>query len=308
MSSSFQGFSKTYLPQIESALDAALQFDFKDDRTALSEAMRYSTLNGGKRLRALLTLMAFEVVSQGKANQGKANQTTIMPVASAIEIIHAFSLVHDDLPAMDDDDLRRGKPSCHIAFGEDVAILAGDALLQLAPEYLLTELPQHYAAELVLKAVAYVMARVGEVVQGQTLDIKAHERVQDEAALRHLHHLKTGSLFQAAIVAPALLAAPDQVDLIEALEQYGFHLGLLFQITDDIIDATSTVEQLGKTPNKDREQGKATYVSLFGLSGAKAKAAIEVRSAQDILEGIAQVGYQVELFESVLNYIVKRRA
>jgi geranylgeranyl diphosphate synthase type II len=224
----------------------------------LREAMRYSLLAGGKRIRPVLTLAVVE--SLGRRPQAA------LPTAAAIELIHTYSLIHDDLPAIDNDDLRRGQPTCHKVFGEDIAILAGDALFAeafgLIVDAQAAEAPVVLA---ILREVAHATG-VGGMVGGQYLDVTAAAAAP--ADLRQLHSLKTGKLIEAAVVGGALLCEVTPPAL-EAYRAFAQELGVLFQIVDDILDVVGDEGALGKTAGKDAQAGKATYVTHFGLQGAR---------------------------------------
>ncbi len=237
--------------------DYLTSFDFAADERAgqLVAAMRYSLLAGGKRIRPVLTLSA--------ARSLGADPRGLLPTAAAFEFIHTYSLIHDDLPAIDDDVLRRGRPTCHVAFGEDVAILAGDGLFAEAFHLLLEH--QQGPPSALLAVVSEVARATGVqgMVGGQFMDI-AGLAASDED-LRLLHTLKTGRLIEAAVVCGALLGGC--VDP-EPYRDFAAAIGLLFQIVDDILDETAEEEELGKSVGKDREQQKVTYVSRFGMDGA----------------------------------------
>ena len=237
--------------------DYLAALDFGADRRAarLVEAMRYSLLAGGKRIRPVLTL----ATARGRG----AHPAVVLPAAAAIELIHTYSLIHDDLPAIDDDTLRRGRPTCHVAFGEDIAILAGDGLFAEAFHLLLT---RQAGPEKAVLAVCTEVARatgVHGMVGGQYMDVAAQASGDDD--LRVLHALKTGRLIEAAVVSAAVLTGEDDASPYRA---FAAQVGLLFQIVDDILDETGDQEQLGKSVGKDREQDKVTYVSRFGMDGA----------------------------------------
>jgi geranylgeranyl diphosphate synthase type II len=221
--------------------------------------MRYALLQGGKRLRPVLCLAAAEALGVPRDHA--------LPAALALELVHAFSLVHDDLPALDDDDLRRGQPATHVRFGEDVAILAGDALLNEA--FVLLAAPGPAPASRRLAALAVVAQAVGPagMIGGQYLDLRSAGDI-DEAGLRRLDRLKTGALFEAA-VACAVVLADAPADRAAALATYGSELGLLYQIVDDLLDATGTEEQLGKPPGGDARAGRRTHVTMLGLERAR---------------------------------------
>ncbi|MGH3057497.1 MAG: polyprenyl synthetase family protein [Gaiellaceae bacterium] len=224
---------------------------FAADLGLLEEALRYSLLGGGKRIRPVLCLATGEALGR--------DPEELLPGACSLELVHTFSLVHDDLPALDDDDLRRGQPSAHVRFGEDVAILAGDALLAEA-----FRLALRYPSPLVARELAD--ATLG-MIGGQYLDVTTDGDV-DATGLRRLHALKTGRLLCAAVtMATAVAGLPE--DKRAPWRALGEEIGLLFQIVDDVLDATGTADELGKTPGKDEAAGKVTYVSLHGLARAR---------------------------------------
>ncbi len=230
----------------------------------LEEAMRYSLLGGGKRIRPVLTLATARAL-------GLAQQE-VLPLAGAIELIHTYSLIHDDLPAMDDDDLRRGQPTCHVKFGEGVAILAGDGLYAEAFRHLLTH--QDAAPERVLAAAAELATATGVngMVGGQYADISA-PAPDGPAALRRLHELKTGRLIGASVLCVLLLTGTADGPEMAPFRRFAAELGVLFQIVDDILDVTGTDDALGKPRGSDERHGKRTYVSEFGIDRARELAA-----------------------------------
>jgi geranylgeranyl diphosphate synthase, type II len=260
-----------------------LRFAPEPSTARLEEAMRYSLLAGGKRIRPVLALATAEALGR--------DPDSVLPLAAAIEMIHTYSLIHDDLPAMDDDELRRGRATCHVAYGEDVAILAGDGLFAEGLRLALSE--QEGEPEHVLAAVRELVlaAGVGGMVGGQFLDVTA-----TEADLRHLHELKTGALIAASVGCVLLLMGLRGPATIP-FRRFAAELGILFQIVDDILDVTGDEEELGKPRGSDERHGKATYVSAFGLerarglageSHAKARAALsEAEGDTGKLEGIA---------------------
>ncbi|MFE8072753.1 (2E,6E)-farnesyl diphosphate synthase [Marinobacteraceae bacterium S3BR75-40.1] len=252
------------LARLRSQTNGALERLFErlpvaDER--LHEAMRYSVLGGGKRLRAALVLATAEAFG---ADDGQAEAP-----ASAVELIHAYSLIHDDLPAMDDDDLRRGQPTCHIAFGEAPAILAGDALQALAFE-LLTEAPG-VAAPQRLAMVRELSRASGAdgMVGGQMLDLAAAGQAFTREHLERIHRKKTGALIEASLILGALSAPVSQETDLTALRRFGRLIGLAFQVQDDILDVEASTEVLGKQQGADAERGKATYPALMGLEAAR---------------------------------------
>lgn len=238
----------------------ALSFAGEAAAAGLEEAMRYSLLAGGKRIRPVLALATAQAIGR--------DSTSVLALAAALELIHTYSLIHDDLPAMDDDDLRRGRPSCHRAFGEGVAILAGDGLYAEAFHHLLTH--QRGEPARVLAAAAELASATGVtgMVGGQYLDI-AGTAPPGADGLRRLHALKTGRLIAASIECVLLIDGSAGPDTISSFSTYAGELGVLFQIVDDILDVTGSQETLGKAQGSDKRLGKRTYVTEFGLAGAR---------------------------------------
>jgi geranylgeranyl diphosphate synthase, type II len=283
--------------QVEDYLGALVFVDPGADSVhGLEEAMRYSLLAGGKRIRPVLALATARALEQAPAR--------VLPLAAALELIHTYSLIHDDLPAMDDDDLRRGRPTCHKAFGENVAILAGDGLYAEAFRHVLTA--QHGDPAGVLAAVRELAAATGVngMVGGQYLDVTG--RAPDGAAgLRHLHELKTGRLIAASVICPLLmLATTAEPDRIEAFRGYASELGVLFQIVDDILDVTGSDAELGKSQGSDERLGKRTYVSEFGLERARELAAESHLGARAALAAAAPTG--APELEQITDFIATR--
>jgi geranylgeranyl diphosphate synthase type II len=257
---------------------AGLSFSASPETSGLEEAMRYSLLAGGKRIRPVLALAS--------ARSAGTDPASVLPAAAAIELIHTYSLIHDDLPAMDDDELRRGRPTSHVKFGEDVAILAGDGLFAEAIRHFCER--QRGEPSRVLAALAELTAAtgVGGMVGGQFVDVAAADGL-DADALRGLHALKTGRLIGASVRIPLILAGPGEAATI-TYRRFTDELGVLFQIVDDILDVTGSDEELGKPRGSDERHGKLTYVSLFGLERARELAAAshaKARSALDEIEG-----------------------
>ena len=247
----------------------------------LSDAMRYSLLGGGKRLRGTLVL-EFALLFGGEQALNKA-----MAPACAVEMVHAHSLIHDDLPCMDDDDYRRGKPSCHKAFGEDVALLAGDALLNLAFQTI-AEDPLLSDGQK-SRSIAALCRGTGVcgMLGGQAADMYYENRVADEAALDRIQSLKTGALIRAACELGCIAADVSQSDVrVGSARIYADCIGRAFQITDDILDVTSTYEMLGKPVGSDRVNNKSTYVSLLGTDGAAKKARLLTKKAVDAIKDL----------------------
>ena len=237
-----------------------LRFSSEPASTGLDDAMRYSLLAGGKRIRPVLALATARSIGR--------QPEWALPLAAAIELIHTYSLIHDDLPAMDDDDLRRGRPTCHRMFGEDVAILAGDGLYAEAFALLLER--QEAEPARLLEAARELASATGVqgMVGGQYIDV-AGTASDDAGGLRHLHEMKTGRLIAASIECVLLLDGTAQPATISGLRTFAGELGVLFQIVDDILDVTGSQEALGKTQGSDERLGKRTYVTEFGLDGAR---------------------------------------
>ena len=258
-----------YLSQGREFIDAAI-YDYLPEETSYPESihksMLYSVLAGGKRLRPVLVIAAVEAVG--------GNREDILPFAVAVEYIHTYTLIHDDLPALDNDDLRRGKPTNHKVFGEAIAILAGDALLTQA-FYLMTHsgLMGAIPPEKLLQAAHDMAGAIGTsgMIGGQVVDIESEGKPIDEETLEYIHVHKTGCLIKACIRAGAILSQAE-VDQFEALSNYGEQIGLAFQIVDDILDITADQSLLGKDIGSDAEKEKATYPALYGLDESKKKA------------------------------------
>ncbi len=256
------------LQRVEDALGLALA---ADGPASLGEAMRYAVQGGGKRLRPLLVLAACEAV------QGQAQAA--LRAACAVELIHAYSLVHDDMPCMDNDVLRRGKPTVHVRFGQAQALLAGDALQALAFELLTPADGVDGAIQARLCGLLARAAGAQGMAGGQAIDLANVGRRLDENGLRQMHHLKTGALLQASVTMGAACGdAPAAAG--QALERYGAAIGLAFQVVDDVLDVTQDSATLGKTAGKDAANDKPTYVSLLGLAGARAHADALLAQAQ----------------------------
>ncbi|MCI5809701.1 MAG: polyprenyl synthetase family protein [Oscillospiraceae bacterium] len=289
---SFQEQWKTYREEIEEALDRALPKTSCRQEKVI-EAMRYSLLGGGKRIRAILVLEF--------ARLGGISMRQAMPVACALEMIHAYSLIHDDLPCMDDDALRRGKPSCHIQFGEATALLAGDGLLTCAFEtaaQAADELPAAnvLAVEKRLSACAGYLGMIG----GQVIDLESEGQPIDLETLEQMYRLKTGALLEASCVSGCLLAG--QEEKIATAENYARFLGLAFQIVDDILDVTGDPSLLGKPVGSDEANHKNTFVTLLGLEKAQeiAKSYTEKALRQLEMLGAAE-SFLTDLTDALLN-------
>jgi geranylgeranyl diphosphate synthase type II len=284
--------------QVETALDAALPGE-ADWPPTIHRAVRYSLFAGGKRIRPQLVLAAGEAVGGGVDD--------LLPLACAVEMIHTYSLIHDDLPAMDNDDLRRGKPTSHKVFGEAMAILAGDALLTRA-FHLLVEVPAGAGAETIRRRLA-AAAVMGEaagtrgLIGGQVADLEAEGRDVDAEALERLHRAKTGALLGACVRGGAILGGAGAED-VRRLERYASAVGLAFQVVDDVLDATEDAGHLGKTAGKDAAAGKATYVRVHGLARAQAIARDLLREARD---AVGEMGPRGAVLDGLARRIVERR-
>jgi geranylgeranyl diphosphate synthase, type II len=255
----------------------------------VAEAMRYSLFAGGKRLRPMLALASAEAVAGANAEDPAVARALALPAACALELIHTYSLVHDDLPAMDDDTLRRGRPTSHVVFGEGLAILAGDGLLTEAFALMAREPAEHSNPPLVarkLRAIRVVAEAAGAcgMVGGQAIDLAAagEGAAFDGEGLRAMHARKTGALIRAAAAAGAIMAGATGTQL-DAIEAFAADLGLAFQIVDDILDVEGASADLGKTPGKDAAAGKPTYPALFGLEQSRKMASDCVRRALEAL-------------------------
>lgn len=273
-------------------IDKELKKYLPHDNASLSKAMRYSVLAGGKRFRPMLCLEAAKLFN--------ADLRSVMPAACAIEMIHTFTLVHDDLPAMDNSDLRRGKPSCHKVFGEDIAILAGDALNTLAFEII----AKHCKPTKTAVVAAELSGALLKVVKGQVIDLESEGKKITYEKLQEMHLLKTSALIEASLRIGAILANAFDRD-ITALTKYGRHLGLAFQITDDILDSTSISRVLGKPAGQDLENKKSTYVSLLGLGKAKHLADFHYKTA---VKGLESFGRRAKTLIAIADFVLRRKA
>ncbi len=301
---------------VEAALEQALPATAPGP---IVDAMRYGLLGGGKRLRPCLTLAAAEAVAERDGTSVDAARETALPAACALEFIHSYSLVHDDLPAMDDDVLRRGRPTTHVIHGDGMAVLAGDGLLTQAFALLagielgnqFTELIPEFNSQTSrrLRAVAVLAQAAGAhgMVGGQAIDLIAAGKVPSQpaaplttAALRDMHARKTGALLRAAATLGAIMAGADDAT-VTAVDNYAAELGLAFQIVDDILDVESSAEALGKTVGKDAAAGKPTYPSLYGLEPSKQLAADCIRRAKAALVPARLGGLLLEIADLTIS-------
>jgi len=282
--------------RINRALESLLKTADKPDR--ILEAMAYSLMAGGKRIRPVLCVAAAEAVG--------GNPEDAVPAACALEMVHTYSLIHDDLPAIDDDILRRGKPTCHMAFDEATAILAGDALLTLAFQTLasieLSNAEQAAKWLRVIRLISYAAGYCG-MIQGQMLDITSEGRQLTLAELKSLHRLKTGALIEASISSGAVLGGSNS-NKISLLESYAQNMGLAFQVTDDILNVEGDPEIMGKAVGTDKLRNKSTYPSLLGLKKSKDFAGQLVENALQALESFDQ---KAEPLRAIAKFIVERK-
>jgi len=289
-------FFAAYRPVIDAELDRILP---KEDQEPirLHRAIRWSVFAGGKRFRPALLLAVGQTFG--------AEVNNLLRTACALEMIHSYSLIHDDLPSMDDDDLRRGRPTCHIKFDEATAILAGDGLQTLAfqtiaeDETLSAEIRMHLVAEL-----ARAAGTPAGMVAGQARDLDAESRDVSSNELERIHYEKTGALICAAARCGAMIAGANE-DEIAAITNYAINLGLLFQITDDLLDVTATADDLGKTPGKDARSRKATFPALYGVDVTRKTVSAVHRTTCDALAGINK---PTELLRSIADFIMQREA
>ncbi|MEL7510542.1 MAG: geranylgeranyl diphosphate synthase CrtE [Cyanobacteria bacterium J06554_3] len=281
--------------QVEAALDASLPVVYPEQ---IYDAMRYSLMAGGKRLRPILCLATCAMLG--------GNDAIAMPTACALEMVHTMSLIHDDLPSMDNDDYRRGKLTNHKVYGEDVAVLAGDALLTYAFEYIATQTPQmgETTPARILQVIALLGKAVGAagLVGGQIVDLASEGTAVDEKTLTFIHMHKTAALLEVSVTSGAILAGADQTT-VEKLRRYAQRIGLAFQIVDDILDITSTPETLGKSVGKDVAAQKATYPSLWGLEESQRKAEQLIK---DAIAELSDFDERAQPLVAIANYITAR--
>jgi geranylgeranyl diphosphate synthase type II len=289
---------KKYLRTRQKEIDRALDHYLPKASTkpaTLHKAMRYSLFAGGKRLRPILCLAAAE------ASRGTIDHA--LPLACAVECIHTYSLVHDDLPCMDNDDFRRGRPTCHKVFGEGIAVLAGDALLTIAFEIVSTAKPaSRYDISILLRELA-VAAGSQKLIAGQVADLEAEGKRVKRDQLRFIHENKTAAMLKSSVRLGAMSADVDARKL-SAITQFGERLGLAFQVIDDILDVTQTSEILGKSAGKDVAAKKATYPAVIGLEKSRAEARRLTRQAHDALSVFR--GGDAETLQALANYLLER--
>jgi geranylgeranyl diphosphate synthase type II len=263
---------------------------------SIHKAMRYSVFAGGKRLRPTLCLEA------GRLFNG--DEKTLLRVGSALELIHTYSLIHDDLPALDNDDLRRGKPTSHVVFGEATAILAGDALLTLAFEAIAGSADGEAERTLqVVHELAHAIGTVKGMVGGQVADLESTDNTGDAARLDYIHSAKTGAFIRAALRSGVLLTTANDHDLAR-ITTYGEKIGLAFQIADDLLDVLGSQAELGKTIGKDQQQHKATYPAIHGIEASQR---IAFRLVEEACEALEPYGARAQVLQGIARYIVDRK-
>ena len=292
---------KTYLTQKKAMVDAALK-DYLPEPEGLTsdliKAMRYSLFAGGKRLRPILCIAGAEAVG------GSGRE--VLPVACALELIHTYSLIHDDLPLMDDDDLRRGQPTNHKVFGEPVALLAGDGLLTEAFSLMtLPDLSARISPSILLQAIQLIARAAGHegMVGGQTVDIQWEGKSADLPVVKFMHTRKTGALITASVASGAMLGGADEAQL-RAVTSYGNHIGLAFQISDDILDIEGDSETMGKRAGADEQKGKMTYPAVLGLDESKR---IQSELVGAAVQELSEFGSKAEPLRQVAKYIIERK-
>ena len=289
----------TWMPEVQARTEAALSRLLPaatDIPQRLHDAMRYAALGGGKRVRPLLAFAAGELTG--------ATAETLEVVACAVEMIHAYSLVHDDLPCMDDDVLRRGRPTCHVEYDEPTALLVGDALQTQAFEILAREPLGDPARQLEMIALLAQASGSRGMAGGQAIDLASVGKTLTQPELELMHALKTGALIRAAVLLGALAGRPMSPEERSSLDRFAKRAGLLFQVVDDILDCTASTATLGKTAGKDEAADKPTYVSLLGLEGAKAYAE-ELRS--EALGALAPFGESARRLQELADFICHRQ-
>jgi geranylgeranyl pyrophosphate synthase len=292
---------KEFFEEVRNRVDARLGQLIPADTeepAVLHSAIRWSLFAGGKRLRPGLVFAA------GETFGGHSDQ--LLDTACAFEILHTYSLIHDDLPSMDDDDLRRGLPTCHVKFGEATAILAGDVLQALAFQAIARDGRLEAAVRIrLVSELAIAAGTPGGMVAGQAMDLMAETR--DDvgiAELEGIHRRKTGALISAAVRCGGIIAGASEAEL-EGLTRYSQHLGLLFQVTDDLLDVTASVDDIGKTPGKDAEAKKATYPALYGMDGARQRAE---EMFKDACAALDELNLSTPLLHSIASFTLNRRS
>ena len=291
---------KEYLAESKKLVDERLEKllpDESEEPTTIHKAMRYSVFAGGKRVRPIL------VLASGESLAGKRD--ILLHLGAAIELMHTYSLIHDDLPALDNDDLRRGVPTCHKVFGEAMAILAGDALMTRCYQ-ILAELPQLPDSTRmgIISEIAAATGTIKGMIGGQVVDLESEGKDVSSKVLEYIHYSKTGALLRACVRCAAVAAGANERQL-KVLTEFGGKIGLVFQIVDDILDVTSSSEVLGKTAGKDEKVKKATYPALYGVDASRQKAHALVASA---LEDLKDFNENADVLRSLAQFVVDRTA
>lgn len=293
LSNLFKDVSEWITPSLEKVFVE----DSIDSSDVTVQASMYSLLAGGKRIRPTYMFCSSKLLG--------VDLNVSLPYATALEMIHTYSLIHDDLPSMDNDDLRRGKPTCHKVYGEGIALLAGDNLLNRAHEILLSEVvnnPSHAKASFHISDYAGINGMIG----GQSIDLASEGKSISLDVLYELQRKKTGALLKAAILTPCYLTTEFDAKVTSILESYAEHIGLAFQIKDDVLDVEADVALLGKSVGKDARDDKATFVTLLGIDKAKEKLAQEISGCEDALAELKDLGYNVEEFEALTSFMIDR--
>lgn len=293
MTTELKQLLQSYTEQVDAQLETIIP-ESSGPGAELFDAMRYSVFNGGKRMRPALCFAAAEAIGESSSN--------ITGVAAAVEMIHAYSLIHDDLPAMDDDDLRRGVPTCHIQYNEATAILAGDALQSLAFKQL-SELDLPASVSLQLVALLSNLAGCNGMATGQAIDLASKGKQLSADELSYMHNHKTGALIEASVLMGATATNKASVEQLEALKKYSRAIGLAFQIQDDILDVESSTEELGKSQGSDSDKDKPTYTSILGIETARLEAE---RLYQQSLEALSTFGDRAQSLRALAKFIVHR--
>ncbi|MCT8309390.1 polyprenyl synthetase family protein [Tetragenococcus halophilus] len=288
--STLTSWQESELPKVEKQLKDFVQTHAENEQ--LKESMLYSINAGGKRIRPLLVLATVEFLGHSLTQQ-------VYQVAAALEMVHTYSLIHDDLPAMDDDDLRRGQATNHVVFGDALAILAGDALLTGAFELIAGTKLASYKKNHLLRLLAKSAGARG-MVAGQVNDIQSEQQSLSFSELTALHQKKTGALIRFAVVSGGILTGQDE-KVLNQLDDFATHLGLAFQIRDDLLDVLATTEQMGKKTQKDELAGKNTYPGLLGIEQAKTALSTELEQAYAILENLSLDGFNPGLLEEIIQ-------
>jgi geranylgeranyl diphosphate synthase, type II len=291
---------KSYLAESKKLVDGCLErlLPPEDEAPAtIHKAMRYSVFAGGKRVRPILVLASGESLGGDKE--------VLLHLGAAVEMMHTYSLIHDDLPALDNDDLRRGNPTCHKVFGEAMAILAGDSLMTRCYQ-VLAELPkiQDSVKIRIISEIAAATGTINGMIGGQVVDLESEGKPISSEILEYIHHSKTGALLTVCVRCGALAAGAKPAEL-QSLSDFGNKIGLIFQIVDDILDVTSSSEMLGKTAGKDEKVKKATYPALYGIDASR-KMALDLASSA--LKNIENFGEQANALRSLAQFIVSRTA